>query len=289
MSMPEDAAATQALVARYVYCVVLGEVGDWELRGLDERPVRAICAAGLTALVHDCPAAPYQGDDDERVKVWVLAHGDVVDAAWERTGTVLPMSFDRIVRPDAGVDADEQVARWLTAEGDGFRATLERLRGKVELGVQLLWEPRVIAEAVAGTDAEIQALRAEMAGKSKGAAYFSQQKIERALRQALTVRAEEDYRACFRQITALFPEVCVNELKKLPDRQMILNLSVLASRERVSELGAVLTGFQSEGIEVRFTGPWPPYSFVHPCEAEPEPQADVAESVAARRRPPAGH
>ena len=44
MSMPEDAVATQDLVARYVYCVVLGEVGDWELRGLDERPVRAICS-----------------------------------------------------------------------------------------------------------------------------------------------------------------------------------------------------------------------------------------------------
>ena len=278
MSMPEDAVATQDLVARYVYCVVLGEVGDWELRGLDERPVRGISAAGLTALVHDCPAAPYQGDDEERVKVWVLAHGDVVDAAWERTGTVLPMSFDRIVRPEAGVDADAQVARWLTAEADGFRAMLERLRGKVELGVQLLWEPRVIAEAVAAGDAQVQALQAEMAGKSKGAAYFSQQKIERALRQALTARAEEDYRACFRQITALFPEVCVNELKKLPDRKMILNLSVLVPRERVSELGALLTGFQSEGVEVRFTGPWPPYSFVHASQAEAEPPADLADA-----------
>ena len=276
MSMPEDAAATQDLVARYVYCVVLGEVGDWELRGLDERPVRAICAAGLTALVHDCPAVPYQGDDVERVKVWVLAHSDVVDAAWERTGTVLPMSFDRIVRPGDGRDADEQVSHWLTTEGDGFRATLERLRGKVELGVQLLWEPRVIAAAVAASDAEIQALQADLAGKSKGAAYFSQQKIERALRQALTARAEEDYRTCFREITAFFPEVCVNELKKLPDRQMILNLSVLVPRERVSELGAVLTGFQREGIEVRFTGPWPPYSFVRPSQAETEPEADVA-------------
>jgi hypothetical protein len=277
MSMPEDAPATQDLVARYVYCVVLGEVGDWELRGLDERPVRAICAAGLTALVHDCLAVPYQGDDPERIKVWVLAHSDVVDAAWERTGTVLPMSFDRIVRPGDGVDADEQVARWLATEGDGYRATLERLRGKVELGVQLLWEPRVIAAAVAAGDAEIQTLQAELVGKSKGAAYFSQQKIERALRQALTARAEEDYRTCFRQITALFPEVCVNELKKVPDRQMILNLSVLAPKERVSELGALLTGFQSEGIEVRFTGPWPPYSFVRPSHAEKEPQADAAE------------
>ena len=273
--MPEDAAATQALVARYVYCVVPGEVRDWDVHGLDERPVRAICAAGLTALVHDCPAAPYQGDDEERVKVWVLAHGDVVDAAWERTGTVLPMSFDRIVKPGDGLDGDEQVGRWLTEEGDAFRATLERLRGKVELGVQLLWLPRAIAEAVAASDAQVQALQAELAGKSKGAAYFVQQKIEKALRRALTARAEEDYRACFRQITALFPDVCVNGLKKLPDRQMILNLSVLVPRERVAELGALLAGFQSDGVEVRFTGPWPPYSFVHAAQAEPDSRVDA--------------
>ncbi len=273
--MPEDAAATQALVARYVYCVVPGEVRDWDVHGLDERPVRAICAAGLTALVHDCPATPYQGDDEERVKVWVLAHGDVVDAAWERTGTVLPMSFDRIVKPGDGLDGDEQVGRWLTEEGDAFRATLERLRGKVELGVQLLWLPRAIAEAVAASDAQVQELQAELAGKSKGAAYFVQQKIEKALRRALTARAEEDYRACFRQITALFPDVCVNELKKLPDRQMILNLSVLVPRERVAELGALLAGFQSDGVEVRFTGPWPPYSFVHAAQAQPDSGVDA--------------
>ncbi len=272
MNMPGDAAAPEALVARYVYCVLPGEVGDWTLHGLNERPVRAICAAGLTALTHDCPAAPYVGDD-ERVKAWVLAHGDVVDAAWQRMGTVLPMSFDRIILPDAGVGADEQVARWLTTERDGFCATLERLRGKVELGVQLLWDPRVIADVVARDDAEIQTLMGEVAGQSKGAAYFSQQRIERVLRQALAARAEEDYRTCFRQITALFPEACVNELKKLPKRQMILNLSLLAPKERVPELGVVLAGFQGEGVEVRFTGPWPPYSFVHSTLGESESRA----------------
>ena len=275
--MPDDAGAgaMQPRVARYIYCVLPGEVRDWDLAGLDEQPVRAICAAGLTALVHDCPAEPYQGEDDQ-VKAWVLAHGDVVDAAWERLGTVLPMSFDRIVRPgDDDGDADEQVARWLSEEADGFRAALERLRGKVELGVQLLWDSRVVAESVAAHDAEISALQAELAGKSKGAAYFIQQKIERALRRALTERAESDYRACFRQITAHFPDVCVNEVKKLPDRQMILNISVLTGREQVSELGALIAGFQGEGVEVRFTGPWPPYSFVHaaPGGAETGPEA----------------
>jgi hypothetical protein len=71
----------------------------------------------------------------------------------------------------------------------------------------------------------------------------------------------------------------VNGLKKLPDRQMIVNLSVLTPRERVAELGAVLAGFQAEGVEVRFTGPWPPYSFVGPTQSEAasKPEASVCD------------
>jgi hypothetical protein len=238
--------------------------------------VRAIRAAGLTALVHDCPAEPYQSDD-EAVKAWVLAHSDVVDAAWERSGAVLPMSFDTIVRASGELDADEQVRRWLSSEEAGFRAALEHLRGKVELGVQLLWDARVIGEAVARDNDEVGQLRTQMAGKPKGLSYFYQQKIERALRQALEARAETDYRACFGRIAAIFPEVRVNKLKKSPDRQMILNLSVLVPRERVSELGAVLAEFQTEGVEVRFTGPWPPYSFIRSAQPSPTSEPESGE------------
>jgi hypothetical protein len=272
-----------AAVARYVYCVLSDQAHDWQLRGLDGQPVRAVCAAGLTALVHDCPPEHYQGED-ERVKACVLAHSDVVDAAWERSGTVLPMAFDTIVRPGDGLDdADERLQHWLASEGHRFRGMLERLRGKVELGVQVIWDQRVVGESVAQGNDEIRELRAEMVAKPKGVAYFYQQKIERALRRAIEIKAEEDYRACFRQVTALFPEVRSNDLKKLPGHQMIVNLSVLVPRERVPELGAVLAGIQAEGVEVRFTGPWPPYSFANAAfERATDPAAVSARSPSTR-------
>jgi len=106
-----------------------------------------------------------------------------VDAAWERSGTVLPLGFDMIVRPGDGLDADERVMQWLTSEGHRFRGMLERLRGKVELGVQVIWDQRVVGESVAQGNDEIRHLRAEMTSKPKGLAYFYQPKIERALRR----------------------------------------------------------------------------------------------------------
>jgi hypothetical protein len=45
--------------------------------------------------------------------------------------------------------------------------------------------------------------------------------------------------------------------------QMILKLSCLASREQAGSLGQELERIgKVEGMFVRFTGPWPPYSFV---------------------------
>ena len=58
--------------------------------------------------------------------------------------------------------------------------------------------------------------------------------------------------------------VAVNKAKRPADgKQMLLNLSLLVRKENVSSLGQVLDAIQAEeGVEVRFTGPWPPYSFV---------------------------
>ncbi|MBK8050330.1 MAG: GvpL/GvpF family gas vesicle protein, partial [Anaerolineales bacterium] len=42
-----------------------------------------------------------------------------------------------------------------------------------------------------------------------------------------------------------------------------MNLSLLVGKAKVAELGAQLDQINEEqGVEVRFTGPWPPYSFV---------------------------
>ena len=44
---------------------------------------------------------------------------------------------------------------------------------------------------------------------------------------------------------------------------MIMNLSCLVAREKYLELGEELGSINGmAGFSVRFTGPWPPYSFV---------------------------
>lgn len=249
---------------RYVYCI-MPDTGKkrWGEIGLDGQAVYTISYQDISALVHDCPLEPYQGDD-ETVKEWVWTHSQVVDAAWAEAGSILPMTFDCIIRPAEGQMVEETVVAWLQAEYDGFKMKLEEFRGKVELGVQIFWLVDAISEKVMEANEEIRQLRQEMVGKPKGMAYFYQQKIEKALKRELEVMADEDYRRYYHWITPYAEDVHVNKAKRPAEgKQMLMNLSLLVGKDRVKELGGELEKIEGEeGLEVRFTGPWPPYSFV---------------------------
>jgi len=249
---------------RYVYCIIPATgKKQWGEIGLDGQAVYAIPYKDISALVHDCPLEPYQGDD-EAVKEWVWTHSQVVDAAWTEAGSILPMTFDCIIRPAEGRTVEETMVAWLRAEYDGFRAKLEELRGKVELGVQILWRVDAISGHIVEANEGVRQLRQEMEGKPKGMAYFYQQKIEKALKQAVETKADEDYRRYYRWITPYAEDVHVNKVKRPAEgKQMLMNLSLLVNKDRVKELGEELGKIEGEaGVEVRFTGPWPPYSFV---------------------------
>ena len=70
--------------------------------------------------------------------------------------TILAL-FDTIIRPGDGMDGDMRVMQWLASEGPRFRGMLERLRGKVELGVQVIWDQRLVGKTIAQGDDAIRA------------------------------------------------------------------------------------------------------------------------------------
>jgi hypothetical protein len=252
----------------YVYCVLhCGKREQWGSIGLDEAPVFQIAQEGIACLVHRRELSPYQGED-EQVKNWVVAHNLVVEMAWKETGTVLPMTFNCIIQPVEGHSAEEVVQAWLRKEKDHFQAKLAYLEGKVELGVQVIWTRKVLAANLLRQDEELRLIAESMKGKPRGMTYFFQQKLEKALAAKLVEKAEKDCRHQQEALTGLSEEVTLNKLKKLEgEQQMILNLSLLACSDRIEAIGETLDTFEEEGVEIRFTGPWPPYSFTTPADA----------------------
>lgn len=250
---------------RYVYCVAdAGERASLGGIGIEGNEVYTIPYQDICAVVHNCAAQPYQSDDEEVVKTWVTTHQAVIDAAWEKWSTVLPLSFDILIRGETGSSAEQNVCRWLKDEYGALKRKMEKVRGKAEYGVQVFWEPKVIAQNLAQTNAEIRALENEIKTKPKGAAYMYQQKLKNLIKGELEAEADERFKDFYSRIREYADDIRVEKTKKVEQGlQMIMNLSCLVYKDRYTELGEELDKVNRiEGFSVRFTGPWPPYSFV---------------------------
>jgi thiamine phosphate synthase YjbQ (UPF0047 family) len=253
---------TNGASARYIYAVIPRVAReDFGAIGIADARVYTLTHRAIAAVVHDCPPEPYQGEP-ETVAGWVKIHNDVIDTAWSEAGSVLPMRFNVIVKADGERSAEENVRQWLDVEYSNLQAKLDEFRNKVELGVQVLWDPAVIAQRIVESSEEIKALRAEMATKSRGTAYFIEHKIASAVKEEMERKAQSDFATCYQRLKERSEGTHVNKVRKQDARAMIANLSLLVRRERVQEIGAVLHEVGDEqGVEIRFTGPWPPYTF----------------------------
>lgn len=261
----EKAEVLTAREGRYLYCIAdSGESVSLGTIGIDGSPVYTIPYRDIGAVVHNCPAKPYQSANRDMVNSWVLAHQKVVDEAWERWGTVLPLGFDTIIIDKDSVGAEENVSNWLQNDYDNLKSKLEKVRGKAEYGVQIFWEAPLIARSLTKTSPEISQFEEEIKSQSRGVAYLYRQKLEKALKRALEAKADQCFKDFYGCIRRHVDNIVVEKTKPgNQSNQMIMNLSCLLPSNKSAELGAELERInRTDGFSVRFTGPWPPYSFV---------------------------
>ncbi|MBI2060270.1 MAG: GvpL/GvpF family gas vesicle protein [Nitrospirae bacterium] len=249
----------------YVYCVAEGSQEiDPGLKGIEGGSVFSLSAQGLSAIVQECDA-PLPTEDARRVSEWVMVHQTVVESMWEKCSAVVPSSFGAVVVPKDGKSAEENLREWLALEAESLRGKMAKLRGKAEYGVQVSWDPMIVGPRLTKNDAEIQKLEQEIQGKTPGAAYLLKQKLEGLVRRRLEAGADIYFKEFYQRIKACSLEVQVEKARReQPPRQMLANFSCLMPKGDASGLGNELEKIgRIEGFFLRFTGPWPPYSFVN--------------------------
>jgi hypothetical protein len=251
----------------YVYGIAENADAAVDLRavGIDWQPVYVIPFKNLAAIVHTCPLAPYRNDDESVMRGWVLAHQKVLEIAAGRCGTVVPFGFDTIIMPDGDRSAKEVLLSWIAGEYDHVQKKMDKIRGKKEYGIQVFGSVPAIIHRVTSTNETIRVLQDEIKNTTPGKAYMVRQKMEQELKKGIESHVDGIARTCHRKITAACDDIKVEKIKKTneKDTRMLLNYSCLVSDEKYSRLGEVLESLESEdGLTVRFTGPWPAYSFV---------------------------
>ncbi len=247
---------------RYLYCIIPGKQDrDYGAIGIGGARVYNLAQGSLSAMVHDCEAKPYDSANEKEVAGWVLSHEKVVAKAMDDYGAVLPLRFNTIIQADGEREVDGQVKRWLHDDYDALMEKLEKLWGRKEYGIQVSWDMEAVSRRIIEEEPRIQALAHEIEDMSEGLAYMKRKQLENILKKRLEEEADIVFKQYYSAINACVDQVKIERTKRLPEpKQMIMNLSCLTTDS--APLSTQLDRIEKEtGMTVRFTGPWPPYSF----------------------------
>ena len=254
---------------RYVYAIVdSGENIVAARIGIEDSEVYTVPYRDIAAVAHACKAAPYQTEDNDKAKGWLLSHCYVIDRMTKKYGSVLPFSFDAIIRGD-----DSALQKWLSDNYDRFKSDLARMKDRSEYVVQIFYDQDKLVGNIIDRDAELKALDEKIKAMPRGAAYIYKRKFEVKAKDSVM----EDISSLVREF-GLEIGKCVDGIKvedkpsNVPDQYKAMKwaaaFTCLVHKNSVERLGEVLDRLDKrDGIRVRFSGPWAPFSFVNAKEA----------------------
>lgn len=258
--------ATEFEDGRYLYCAVelTGSTPEFDVRGVDDEPVRLVAIDDIGVILHDCESL-YDTDDMDLVRKWVLQHQQVVDRAGEAFDTPLPFQFDTIL-----TGTDDRVREWVEDEREIISRSLDTFAGHWEYRIELRRDESAFTAELESSDEHLSELDAEIEDAGSGTAFMLEKQYDQRLtdlkRERRAERAaelENRLTDLARTVTELGDRTTLEDEGESDKMDTQARFTVLASAEREDEIGEMLDEIAAEsGTEVRFTGPWPPYSFV---------------------------
>lgn len=250
--------------ARYLYCIAReGEELQLGDIGIEEKMVYLVPHRDIAAIVHSCSPSPYKTGDKALAEGWVLEHSYVIDQAMKKFGTVLPFSFDVIIR-----GGDEVIRWWLERNYIQLQKELEALKDRAEYSVQIFYDYDMYASKALCDNDDLLSLKKKIDEQSKGKAYLLMRNLDIKIRDAVSSEVRKQSELFGLEIGSIADDVKVEERRsfvpeKYREKRLMGSFSCLVHRDKVDSLGLALEKINGlDGLAVRFTGPWAPFSFV---------------------------
>ncbi len=242
----------QPETAKYVYGVVRSEgASPPKGAGVDDEPVGIVAHGSVAALTSDVP-----GDFLEAGRQELLAHTRVLEEAME-AAVVLPMRFG-VVMPDEETVHD----RLLAPFAETLEAQLREMDGKVEVTIKGIYDEEAILRETISENREIAELKETIRGKPEAATYYERIRLGELIAAAL----DDKRGAAAPQIVDRLAPFAVDVRVGDPvHERMAVNASFLVERARLGEFDRVVDQIgaeQADRIQLKYTGPLPPHSFV---------------------------
>jgi hypothetical protein len=234
---------------RYLYAITFApEMAG--LSGLLENDVYWISDGGLAAVVSDVPNVRLRPERQH-----LAAHQNVLRKLMEHE-TVLPMSFGIIA------ENSKAILRILTRHKPRFTRELERVAGRVEMGLRVAFDVPNIFEYFVNTHDELRAARDRLFGNYREPSQEDKIEVGRLFDRLIN----EDREAYTEKVEEILGPICV-ETKSNPARneREILNLACLVERGEIDsfESGIFEAAKQFDNnFAFDYSGPWAPHNFV---------------------------
>lgn len=238
--------------ARYLYAIMEGgRHGAYGEIGVNGATVYVIPEGTLSAVVSNIAEKRIR---PERGKL--AAHHGVVKRLMEE-GTVLPVAFGTI----AG--SLQAVRNILSENREAFLDQLDRVRGKVEMGLRITWDVPNIFEYFVNRHPELANLRDAVLGKQRGPSREDKIELGRLFDRLLT----QDREAHTVQVEEVLSARCA-EIKRNPPRneREVMSLACLIERsdqKRFEDGVFEAARLFDNNFAFDFNGPWAPHNFVN--------------------------
>ncbi|MBC8229700.1 GvpL/GvpF family gas vesicle protein, partial [bacterium] len=165
----------------YVYGIIDGEFNvTEELRGMEDESVFSVGSSDIAAAVSVSEKRRFEVTEE-----LLLTHERVVESLMS-SHTILPMRYGTVVSNKS------EILEIIEARRESIEALIEKVRGKVELGVKVLWNPKPIKQCVERDDSEVEQLRINIQqSQNKGRRYLMEKLYEELVQRKVKSYGEK--------------------------------------------------------------------------------------------------
>ncbi len=240
---------------QYVYGV-LSRDNDLQYRlsllepGIGWERITAVGYRDVAAIVSEYPSL-----EIKPLRQNLAGHHQVIRRLTARQ-TVVPMTFGHVSESQAAV------LHLLKQNYAAIRAELERLDGKIEMGLKVLWDVDNIFQHFVKNHRDLAQFRDRIFGRSSPPSQAEKIELGRLFDQKVKAEREQHAQAVFEVMRGV-----AAEFRQLPpvDEKMVLHAAFLIERQREHsfEEAVHLAAKQFDSnFAFDYNGPWAPYNFV---------------------------
>ena len=236
---------------KYIYAVIKGQSGrSFDFAGLDDKPVTTIGQDDVTYVTSDIGL-----DEIRPERKYLIRHREVLSKLVEQEDVVLPMRFGSIA------NSAEEIGRVISRNHDALTGELQRLAGKIEMGLRVNWTVPNIFEYMVTLHPELREMRDRLFRAGAKPAQSDMIELGREFERVQN-QDRETHTALVEQ---LMRPHCV-EVRRAPvhNEKEVMNLAFLIEKSRRDEYETAVREAAErfdDNFFFEYSGPWAPSTF----------------------------